>query len=152
MKNQQSWDNFYLSLCDKISELSYAEDKKVGAILVKDDNIIAYSYNGTPRGSDNDTQNNPVLHAEAHAIAKASRLGISTKDTTLYCNLSPCLDCSKLIYACGINRVVYSREYKCLDGVFFLKQHGVLINEYFNPNKLVSIDYLKHTGLLDDFK
>ena len=87
MKSQTDWDNFYMKVCELIAQQSYAEDRKVGAIIVKDDNIISFSYNGTARGTDNDTQNNPVLHAEAQAIAKVARSNLSTQNTTLYCTL-----------------------------------------------------------------
>ncbi|WP_396190174.1 deoxycytidylate deaminase [Flavobacterium sp.] len=148
MKNQKDWDNFYLNICSLIAQQSYAEDRKVGAIIVKDDNIIAFSYNGTARGTDNDTQSNPVLHAEAQAIAKVARSNLSTQGSTLYCTLSPCIDCAKLIYACGIVRVVYQSEYKCLKGVQYLKDNFILVNEVFDPNKFADIEWLKQTGLL----
>lgn len=148
MKSQKDWDNFYLNICSLIAQQSYAEDRKVGAIIVKDDNIIAFSYNGTARGTNNDTQSNPVLHAEAQAIAKVARSNLSTQGSTLYCTLSPCIDCSKLIYACGIVRVVYQSEYKCLKGVEYLRDNHILVNEVFDPNKYADIEWLKQTGLL----
>ena len=40
MKSQTDWDNFYMKVCELIAQQSYAEDRKVGAIIVKDDNII----------------------------------------------------------------------------------------------------------------
>ncbi len=148
MKNQKDWDNFYLSICSLIAEQSYAEDRKVGAIIVKDDNIISFSYNGTARGTNNDTQSNPVLHAEAYAISKVARSNQSTEGATLYCTLSPCIDCSKLIYSSGIVRVVYQSEYKCTKGIEFLKQLSVVINDIPNPNRFADVDWLKKTGLL----
>jgi dCMP deaminase len=148
MKTQTDWDNFYLNICSLIAQQSYAEDRKVGAIIVKEDNIIAFSYNGTPRGTDNDTQSNPVLHAEAHAIAKVARSNLSTQGATLYCTLSPCMDCSKLIFASGISRVVYKSEYKCTDGLKFLTSLGVVINRTDTHNNLFSPNELRHTGLL----
>ena len=148
MKTQNDWDNFYLNICSLIAQQSYAEDRKVGAIIVKDDNIIAFSYNGTARGADNDTQTNPVLHAEAQAISKVARSNLSTQGSTLYCTLSPCIDCSKLIYACGIVRVVYQSEYKCLKGVEYLRKNSILVNELPNHNRFADIEWLKGTGLL----
>ncbi len=148
MKHQSDWDKFYLNICNLIAQQSYAEDRKVGAIIVKDDNIISFSYNGTARGTDNDTQSNPVLHAEAHAIAKVARSNLSTQGTTLYCTLSPCIDCSKLIYAAGIARVVYQSEYKCTDGIEYLSGLGVVINRADIHNILFTTDQLRHTGLL----
>lgn len=148
MKTQKDWDNFYMSVCDLISQQSYADDRKVGAIIVKDDNIISFSYNGTARGTNNDTQNNPVLHAEAQAIAKVARSNLSTKDSTLYCTLSPCMDCSKLIFAAGISRVVFRDLYKCTKGIDYLKALGVIINRPDVHNVLFEPSELRHTGLL----
>jgi len=148
MKTQTDWDNFYLNICSLIAQQSYAEDRKVGALIVKDDNIISFSYNGTAKGTNNDTQSNPVLHAEAHAIAKVARSNLSTAGSTLYCTLSPCIDCSKLIYACGIVRMVYQSEYKCQKGVEYLKSVGVTINRTDIHNTLIDLDQLYKTGLL----
>ena len=44
---------YYMSVAEKTAELSYATKLKVGAILVKNGNIIGFSYNGTPAGWDN---------------------------------------------------------------------------------------------------
>jgi deoxycytidylate deaminase len=53
-----------------------------------------------------------VLHAESNAILKAAKNGTPVKDATLYCTLSPCIDCSKLIIQAGIVRVVYNEVFK----------------------------------------
>lgn len=148
MKTQNDWDDFYLQICSLVAQQSYAEDRKVGSIIVKDDNIIAFSYNGTARGTNNDTQSNPVLHAEAHAIAKVARSNLSTSGATLYCTLSPCIDCSKLIYASGIVRVVYQSEYKCLKGIEFLESVNVVVNRTDIHNTLFTTEQLRKTGLL----
>jgi dCMP deaminase len=148
MKSQTDWDNFYMNICNLIAQQSYAEDRKVGAIIVKGDNIISFSYNGTARGTNNDTQTNPVLHAEAQAIAKVARSNLSSEGATLYCTLSPCIECSKLIYASGIHRVVYKSPYKCTDGIRYLEQLGVVINRTDVHNSLIPIDQLRYTGLL----
>lgn len=57
------------------------------------------------------TEYGRVVHAEMNAICDASRLGISTKDTTLYCTTFPCHNCTKHILASGIKRVVYLEPY-----------------------------------------
>ena len=149
MKSQLDYDKFYLNVANLVSSLSYAEDKKVGAVIVKDDNIIAFSYNGTARGASNDTQKDPeyVLHAEAQAIAKVARSTNSCSGATLYCTLSPCIDCAKLIYSAGIRRLVYQEPYKCNKGLDFLKKAGVAINRPDVQNLLFEAEQLKHTGL-----
>jgi dCMP deaminase len=147
-KTLSDWDVMYMDICNVISKLSYATDKKVGAIIVKDSNIISFSYNGTARGTDNNTQQNPVLHAEATAIAKVAASNHSTSDATLYCTLAPCIDCSKLIYSSGISRVVYRDDYKSMEGVEYLRKLGVLVNEQPSNTKLFSAKELANTGLL----
>jgi dCMP deaminase len=46
----------YMNIAEEISQLSYAERKKVGCILVKDGTIISHGYNGTPYGFENDCE------------------------------------------------------------------------------------------------
>jgi deoxycytidylate deaminase len=51
------------------------------------------------------------LHAESNAIMKVARSHASSIGGTMYCTLSPCLECAKLIIQAGIIRVVYSEQY-----------------------------------------
>ena len=41
--------------------------------------------------------------------------------------MSPCKECSKLIFQSGIKRLVYNNEYKDKTGLDFLKQSGLEI-------------------------
>ena len=127
MPTQKRLDTIFLNIAKEISTLSKCNRSKVGAILVKEGNIISMSYNGTPSGMDNCCEENNVtlkhvIHAEMGAILKAAKTGNSVDDSTLYLTLSPCLDCSKLIVQSGIKRVVYLNEYRNPEGIDFLKQ------------------------------
>ena len=119
--------------------LSYCERRKVGALIVKDRMIISDGYNGTPTGMENiceDEENYTkwyVLHAEANAIMKVASSTQSCSGATLYVTLSPCKDCSKLIYQAGIVRVVYIEQYKDTTGINFLKDAGVEVVQIANP-------------------
>ena len=112
-------------------ELSYCKRRKVGALIVKDNMIISDGYNGTPTGFENICEDDEgytkwyVLHAEANAIAKVSSSTQSTNGATLYITLSPCKECSKLIFQSGIKRVVYNKKYKDTSGLEFLEKAGV---------------------------
>ena len=105
----------------------------MGALIVKDRTIISDGYNGTPSGFENccEDENNQtkwyVLHAEANAILKISRSTQSCEGATLYLTLSPCKECSKLIFQSGIKRVVYIQDYSDNEGLAFLKDAGVEI-------------------------
>ena len=120
-------DKVYLNIAKEISSLSYCKRSKVGAVIVKDDNIISFGYNGTPAGVDNccereDVTVAEVVHAEMNAILKAAKSGYSVDNSTLYLTLSPSVDCAKLILQSGIKRVLYLETYRKTDGVDFLKK------------------------------
>ena len=121
-------------MAEEWSKLSHCKRKQVGSLIVKDKMIISDGYNGTPTGFENFCEDEEgytkwyVLHAEANAIAKVSGSTQSTKVSTLYITLSPCRECSKLIFQSGITRVVYSKEYKDLSGVEFLIKSGVSVD------------------------
>lgn len=131
------WDNLYIDFCCSVSELSTAKRLKVGAVIVKDDNIISYGYNGTPKGFDNEceisnsngtlTTKCEVIHAEINAVSKAARIGISTLGATLYCNISPCIECAKIIIQSGISTVVYKEEYRSTEGIKLLEKAKVKV-------------------------
>ena len=127
------YDVAYLKMALEWAKLSYCKRKQVGALIVKDRTIISDGYNGTPSGFENccEDENNQtkwyVLHAEANAILKISRSTQSCEGATLYLTLSPCKECSKLIFQSGIKRVVYIQDYSYNEGLAFLKDAGVEI-------------------------
>ena len=140
MKNKENkYDKAYLKMAREWGNLSYCERRKVGALIVKDRMIISDGYNGTPTGMENiceDEENYTkwyVLHAEANAIMKVASSTQSCSGATLYVTLSPCKDCSKLIYQAGIVRVVYIDQYKDTTGIDFLKDAGVEVVQIANP-------------------
>ena len=130
---QEKYDRAYLKMAEIWGQLSYCERKKVGALIVKDRMIISDGYNGTPSGFENVCEDEEhytkwyVLHAEANAIMKVAASTQSSLGATLYITLSPCKECSKLIFQSGIKRVVYYKAYKDLSGVEFLKKAGIEI-------------------------
>lgn len=70
-----------------------------------------------------------VLHAETNAIAKLAKSTESGVGATMFITHSPCLDCAKLIYQSGINRVFYSNNYRSTDGIDFLTKSGVNVEK-----------------------
>ena len=131
---QRKYDIAYLKMAQEWAKLSHCKRKQVGALIVKDKMIISDGYNGTPSGFENFCEDEDgytkwyVLHAEANAIAKVSGSTQSTKGATLYITLSPCKECSKLIFQSGITRVVYSKKYKDQSGIDFLVKSGINVD------------------------
>lgn len=128
-------NDFYSEIVKVISKRSYSKRKQVGAIAVKDNNIIAFSFNGTPAGMDNCCEdiNNitkpEVLHAELNLICKCAKAGISIDNATMYITLSPCIECAKLILQCGIKEVFYIEEYRDVSGIIFLQNNNIKISQ-----------------------
>jgi dCMP deaminase len=131
-------DEAYMQMAEVWAQRSYATRTKVGALLVKDRQIISDGYNGMPSGFPNEevefekngqlVTNPLVLHAESNAILKCAKQGgVSSDGSTLYVTLSPCVDCAKLIIQSGIKRVVYRNEYRIIDSLVILKLAGIEI-------------------------
>lgn len=136
---QECLDKYYIKVAQVCAKNSYAIKLKVGAIIVKDNQIISDGFNGTPSGFENkcETFNIDgklctlpyVLHAESNAILKCAKYGKSTKDSTLYITHAPCIDCAKLIIQAGIIRVVYLESYKNSDGINLLKKVDIKVEK-----------------------
>lgn len=137
-----------MKTAETFAELSHARRLHVGAIIVKDDRIISIGYNGMPAGWDNNCEDTvyveaevgddydvvlktrpEVLHAETNAIAKLAKSTESGLGASLFVTHSPCLDCAKLIYQSGIGSVFYRNAYRSDDGIHFLKQSGVNVEQ-----------------------
>ena len=138
--NQEQSDKYYIKVAQLCAKNSYAIKLQVGAIIVKDGQIMSDGFNGTPcgfenkceiRGVDESLHTLPyVLHAESNAILKCAKYGKSTKDSTLYITHAPCIDCAKLIIQAGIIRVVYLEDYKNSDSINLLKKVDIKVEKF----------------------
>jgi len=138
MPEQRQLDKTYLEMANIWGQLSKAERKKVGCLIVRNGQIISDGYNGTPHGFDNrcefDTRfgletKSEVLHAESNAISKLAKSSQSSEGATVYITLSPCFDCAKLMIQCGISRVVYGEQYRSNDGIDLLEKASIVVNQ-----------------------
>ena len=133
-EKQLRLDQRYLAMARVVSRNSYCVRRQVGALMVKNKMIISDGYNGTPAGFENvceeDGKTKPyVLHAEANAISKVAKSNNSSEGATMYITASPCIECAKLIIQAGIQRVVYSDDYRMDDGIALLKRAGVVVDK-----------------------
>lgn len=119
MSKEKKFQVAYMAIAMIISQLSYCQKRKVGAVIVKDGNILGFGYNGAVKGMPNiceddvnATQHTKDVHAEINAILKA---GIETKGADMYTTCYPCLNCTILMAQAGIKRVFYQEE-KNVDG------------------------------------
>ena len=140
---KQKFIDLYMDWATRTAQLSHAKRLQVGAVIVKDDTVISYGYNGMPAGWDNDCENivgynmgepmlktkPEVLHAESNAIAKLAKSSNSGLGADLFVTHSPCLECAKLIVQSGVSRVWYGKNYRDDSGVKFLVLSGVEVRQ-----------------------
>lgn len=121
----------HMQVAEIYADLSSAERRKVGCVVVKDDTIIAIGYNGTPPGWDNDCEDEwnktrpEVIHAEQNALDKITRGTISSVGSSLFVTTAPCIECAKRIFGAGIREVFYREVYRTDDGLQFLQKAGI---------------------------
>lgn len=110
---------------------------EVGCVITSNHRIVSSGYNGPLLDTDCSETNCKItekckhaVHAEANAIAAASRQGIPLLGTTLYCTHCPCYDCAKIIIQSGIIAVVYLNDYKTsMEGWNLLLESPVSIDK-----------------------
>jgi len=112
-RRRPTWDEYFMDIARLVASRSTCLRRQVGALLVKDKNILTTGYNGTPSGIAHcetvgclrQQLNVPSgerhelcrgLHAEQNAIIQAARHGVNIDAATLYCTNSPCIICSKI--------------------------------------------------------
>ena len=100
-------DTDYLNVAIKEARFALdTEDVPVGAIIVKDGEVIATACNEKEKTGD------LTAHAEVLAIRRAAAaLGDwRLNDCTLYCTLEPCAMCAGTIVQARIPRIVYAAK------------------------------------------
>jgi len=130
MSERPSWDQYFMTITRQVAERSTCTRAKVGAVIVRDKNILATGYNGSPAGlphcldvgclvyrsttPSGEVEENcfRTIHAEINAIAQAAKNGTSIRDADIYLTHTPCIHCLKVLINTGIRRIYYEREYK----------------------------------------
>lgn len=143
-----SWDEYFLMLAKLAATRSTCLAFPVGAVIVKNKQVVASGYNGSPSGSahctaqgycypglsscdTSKTMPSRAVHAEANAIAQAAKHGISTEGASIYVTLEPCLSCLKLIISAGIHEVFYETT--------FNSGNSILVRDSFIQDRLVTL-------------
>ena len=142
-----SWDEYFAKLAKEVSTRTTCIRRAVGAVIVKDNRILATGYNGVPRGMAHcaevgclreqmgvpSGQRHEIcrgLHAEQNAIIQAARYGINIDGATIYVNTQPCVVCAKMIINSGITEVVYQNPYPDELSMSMLEEAGMKMREF----------------------
>lgn len=143
-----TWDEYFMEIAQVVARRSSCIKRRIGAIIVRDKQILSTGYNGTPRGITNCNEGgcprcNSFVesgknledcfcsHAEENSIVQAAYNGISVKGGTLYTTFSPCIYCTRMIINAGIKEVVYNSVYPLSGNSFkLLEEAGIIVREF----------------------
>jgi len=124
---RQDWNTYFIEIAKQVATRATCDRKSVGAVIVRDNQILSTGYNGSIRGTlhcdevghmfDNDHCVRTV-HAEVNAICQAARNGICIEGAKLYTNTFPCWNCFKMIANSGIKEVYCGDAYRASDVVY----------------------------------
>lgn len=144
MEKRPSWDEYFMEMCDLARSRTTCVRRGVGAVIVKDNRVIASGYNGAPKGVKHCAETGCLrqqlnvpsgqrhelcrgVHAEQNAIIQAANLGLAIEGATIYCTTQPCAICAKMIINAGIKRVVCAESYPDEIGDAMFKEAGVKV-------------------------
>jgi len=143
--NRPTWDEYFMDIARLVASRSTCLRRQVGAVMVKDKNILATGYNGTPSGIRHCSEvgclrqqmNVPSgerhelcrgLHAEQNAIIQAAKHGVNIDGAVLFCTHSPCIICAKMLINSGVKRIVCSDGYPDPLASSMLDEAGVIVD------------------------
>ena len=120
--------DYYVTLTKDVARRSTCKRRKIGAIAVLDDRIVATGFNGQIPGtphcsvclrdilnipSGQDTNTCRAIHAEQNLIVQAACHGVSLKGATIYCTHKPCYTCFKMLMSLFPLAIIYEEDYPC---------------------------------------
>ena len=125
-----------MDMTERFGQTSTATRLKVGAMIYKNNSIISLGINGQPAGwhteqcEDDEGHTLPtVRHAEAAALEKLYLSTETSENAEMFISHAPCLNCSLKIVAAKITKVYYKHDYRCEDGINYLKSNGVVVQK-----------------------
>lgn len=128
MSHRPDWDTYFLQIAHLVSSRSTCVRRAVGAVITRDNRILATGYNGSPQNIPHCEEEGCLrkqlgtpsgerheicrgLHAEQNAIVQAAVYGASVKEATIYVTCQPCVVCAKMIINAGIREVIFEGVY-----------------------------------------
>jgi dCMP deaminase len=126
--HRPSWDEYFMKIAKLVATRSTCIRRQVGAVVVKNKQMLATGYNGAPSGlvhcdqigclraelkvpSGERHELCRALHAEQNAFLQAARHGISVAGSTIYITNQPCSICAKMIINAGVEKVIVEGDY-----------------------------------------
>lgn len=141
------WDEYFMEIAQTVSKRASCDRGRSGCVIVKNKQILVTGYVGAPRGMPNCDEVGHLMktvthedghqsqhcmrtaHAEQNAIVQAARVGVSIEGGTLYCKMTPCAACAKMIVNAGIVKVMCEKRYHAgQETEEMFKELGIALN------------------------
>ncbi|HPG30740.1 MAG TPA: cytidine/deoxycytidylate deaminase family protein [bacterium] len=147
MLNRPNWTDYFMEITKLVASRSSCIRRKVGAVIVKEQRILATGYNGVPKNIEHCSKENCIrtknnipsgqrhelcrgLHAEQNAIIQAALHGVSIKDSVLYCTTQPCIVCAKMLINADVKKIVFEGDYPDSLAMDMLKEAKIELIQY----------------------
>jgi dCMP deaminase len=147
VKTRPSWDAYFMEIVKVTGTRSTCIRRSVGAILVRDNRILASGYNGVPKGLPHcdkvgclreklkvpSGERHEIcrgLHAEQNVIIQAALYGVPISGATIYCTNKPCSICTKMLINAEIEKIVYLNDYPDTLADELLSQTDIRIRQF----------------------
>lgn len=145
-----SWDEYFMKIAHLVAERSTCLRHNIGAVLVKDKQILTTGYNGAAAGikdclelgclrdklkikSGTRHEICRAIHAEQNAIIQAALHGVSTENAMIYCTHSPCILCAKILVNAKIKKYITCRNYPDKEYLDLFKQAKIVFKIIKQP-------------------
>ncbi len=136
---RKTWDDYFMSIAQLVSERSTCLRRKVGAVIVKEKRILATGYNGAPSGIAHCIEIGCLreklkipagerheicrgIHAEQNAIIQAANFGVNISGAAVYTTHQPCFICTKMLINAHVTKIIYAKEYPDKLAIGMLKE------------------------------
>ena len=146
-----SWDDYFLEVMNAIAKRATCDRGRAGTVIVKDKQILATGYVGSPIGMphcddvghdlrksiDEDGTISlhcvRTVHSEQNAICLAAKRGVSIEGSTVYTRMTPCRICAMLLINSGVSKIYCERKYHTgKESEQMFKKAGIKIQYKFN--------------------
>jgi dCMP deaminase len=165
---KQKFVELYMDWAERVSKLSHAKRLNVGAVIVKDDSVISYGYNGMPAGWDNNCEDKEYMSGDAGGwldpeeikerwpfeeeeqgpyYEYTRRYRLKTKPEVLHAESNAIAKLARSSQS-GTNASIFITHAPCMDCAKLIYQSGISSVYYRNSYRDVAgVNFLKLSGV-----
>lgn len=152
----------YMQVAYQFAKLSYANRRKVGCVIVKDNQVISFGYNGMPHGFDNQCEEDDIKYYENPDFALelieehgytcengcCTKRDAITKREVLHAESNAIMKVAKSTMSCE-GATLYTTTCPCFDCAKLIIQSGISTVHYTEDYRDMSgVELLETAGII----